>query len=205
MSVAAAARRKRRRSPRRSSPALTTSSFCRVRQSACKSRSGSFPSRGCSAARSFSSRRSTTASPRSPARPAPWTPRRAPASCSARSTSPSTRSSPRGKIRASRPIKAARTAPARKASPDAKQKAQLFGSTTQKTNAPRQSFFAPDCADFSCVTQSSAAKNPLVWNEKSSVCGAARKSPLESQRAFFIVFLRGPAFLAVLFAFQSVI
>ena len=71
----------------------------------------------------------------------------------------------------------------------------------KKTNAPRQSFFAPDCADFSCVTQSSAAKNLLVRNEKSSPCGAARKSPLESQRAFFIVFLCGPAFPGKAFSY----
>ena len=80
-----------------------------------------------------------------------------------------------------------------------KRTTRILAAPHKKTNAPRQSFFAPDCADFSCVTQSSAAKNPLVWNEKSSVCGAARKSPLESQRAFFIVFLRGPAFGAFFF------
>ena len=65
--------------------------------------------------------------------------------------------------------------------------------TPQAAFQPRPQARVPLSTD-ACVTQSSAAKNLLVRNEKSSACGAARKRPLETQRAFFIVFLCGPAF-----------
>jgi len=87
----------------------------------------------------------------------------------------------------------------------AEKKGSTLGSPAQETNARRQRLFTPDFAFFPCVTQSSAAKKLLVRSEKSSVCGAARKSPPEASDGLFSLFSYAVLPLQIVSFFMRVI
>ena len=54
----------------------------------------------------------------------------------------------------------------------------------KKTNTPVQSFFAPDCADFPCVTKVALQKICLSGTKKLLPVALREKARWESQRAF---------------------